>query len=592
MRKELKRPLFFSLVLIYPYFLQALDYEVKFVGIDDSDCLRAIKDASALITLQNRPPPSINGLRYRAESDLPVLEKTMRAFAYYDTEITYEIQTDKDPVQVIVYLRNEGPFKLRSYEIFHGERCDKEMDLAECCPFTPELLGLNIGEAAWSTRLVNAEFKLLAELSRCGYPLALIDKRRVEIDMDLKEVNADVCVQEGPFSTFGPSLLFGLSSVHPRFVERRIGWTEGDMYDSDIVLETQKRFMRTDLFSSVYISHGKELDEKDELPMQIRFTESKHKQLSLGGYYATADGFGATFAWINRNLRGMGETILIEGDISTRSKGGKVSYKKPDFLTNDQLFRALVYLNRERYHPYTAFIYGLGTYLDKTIDDFRFFTIGFEAAHYNVTHSATNGTYALIGLPVMMRYDRSNDPMDPTIGYTFVYQATPYQTVLHSAHRFIKQRLTTTFYIPLNKSKWVILALRAQFGSIAGAARKNIPLPVLFLGGSDDDLRGYRYLSVSPLNSKNQSLGGRSAIFASTEIRIRYKQFGFVPFADFGTVTSGELPTVDAKWFKSVGLGLRYYAFFGPLRLDVGFPLDKRDFDPVFRVYASVGQAF
>ena len=89
-------------------------------------------------------------------------------------------------------------------------------------------------------------------------------------------------------------------------------------------------------------------------------------------------------------------------------------------------------------------------------------------------------------------------------------------------------------------------------------------------------------------------LGGRSAVFASAEIRFKIKEkIGIVPFADFGTVTFSETPQFNAKWYKSIGLGLRYFAFFGPLRFDIGFPLDKRKkIDSNFQIYASVGQAF
>lgn len=579
-----------------PFFLSALTYQVKFVGIDNAECLRAIKDASSLVTLQDRPPPSLNGLRYRAESDMPAIEKTVRAFAYYDAEISYEIRSRPNsiqaPVQVIVTIRNQGPYKLASYSVFHETTCKEPLELSDCCPLTLDQLGLKLGKPAWSVNIVNAELQVLTQLAKCGYPLAFIDKRKVEVDSDQKEVNAAVCVQEGPYSKFGPSVLFGLKEVNPRFIERRIGWTEGETYNSELLAQTQKRFMKTDLFSSVYISHGSELDQVGELPMQIRFTESKHKQLSLGAYYATADGFGGSFAWVNRNLRGMGETLAIKGDASTRSRAGEMTYKKLDFLGPDQIYRATASLSRQRIHPYIALVYGLGNYFDKTIDDKRFFSIGVEAEHYKVTRSATNGTYALIGLPIIMRYDTSNDPLNPTIGYTLVLQEIPYQTIIHSSHRFIKQRFTSTFYIPLVPTRWAVLALRAQFGSIAGTKRKNVPLPLLFLGGTEDNLRGYRYMSVSPLNHNNQSLGGRSAIFTSAELRLRFGDFGVVPFADFGTVTSSELPELNAKWFKSVGLGARYFAFFGPLRLDVGFPLDRRKFDPLFRVYASVGQSF
>jgi translocation and assembly module TamA len=182
--------------------------------------------------------------------------------------------------------------------------------------------------------------------------------------------------------------------------------------------------------------------------------------------------------------------------------------------------------------------------------------------------------------------------MNPTSGYTLVYSVTPYQSLKHSDTHFAKQRLTATCYIPFFEKKWV-LALRTQIGSIAGAKRQEVPLPKLFLGGSENDLRGYHYQSVSPLEG-TKPLGGRSAIFATAEMRIRlFEKIGLVPFADFGTVSLSAAPSPSEKWFKSVGLGLRYFSFFGPLRLDIGFPLNRRGgIDSWCQIYASVGQTF
>ena len=44
--------------------------------------------------------------------------------------------------------------------------------------------------------------------------------------------------------------------------------------------------------------------------------------------------------------------------------------------------------------------------------------------------------------------------------------------------------------------------------------------------------------------------------------------------------------------FKSAGVGLRYASPVGPLRLDVGFPLDQRTTDPDYQVYFGFGTVF
>jgi translocation and assembly module TamA len=40
------------------------------------------------------------------------------------------------------------------------------------------------------------------------------------------------------------------------------------------------------------------------------------------------------------------------------------------------------------------------------------------------------------------------------------------------------------------------------------------------------------------------------------------------------------------------GVGVRYYAGFGPLRADIAVPLNKQTGDADFQIYISIGQAF
>ena len=62
-------------------------------------------------------------------------------------------------------------------------------------------------------------------------------------------------------------------------------------------------------------------------------------------------------------------------------------------------------------------------------------------------------------------------------------------------------------------------------------------------------------------------------------------------FFDAGNVWESR-ETVDSELFKSLGLGLRASTLAGPLRLDVAFPLDRRDGDDRFKVYFGFGHVF
>jgi len=46
------------------------------------------------------------------------------------------------------------------------------------------------------------------------------------------------------------------------------------------------------------------------------------------------------------------------------------------------------------------------------------------------------------------------------------------------------------------------------------------------------------------------------------------------------------------KWQFGAGIGARYYSSFGPIRVDVGTPLNPRTGDARIAVVVSLGQAF
>nr|NGX27662.1 Translocation and assembly module TamA [Chlamydiota bacterium] len=159
---------------------------------------------------------------------------------------------------------------------------------------------------------------------------------------------------------------------------------------------------------------------------------------------------------------------------------------------------------------------------------------------------------------------------------------------------YYSQVLTLSSYIPFWRNEFLILAQKLTIGTIFSNGIGAIPVPKRFFGGSEDNLRGYKYFTVSPLDEDDKPIGGRSAIYYSLEPRFRiWKPFGIVPFFDMGNVYLDQLPTFKGKWRKSVGIGLRYYSFFGPLRLDVAFPLNRREgIDPHWWIFVSLGQTF
>jgi translocation and assembly module TamA len=129
-------------------------------------------------------------------------------------------------------------------------------------------------------------------------------------------------------------------------------------------------------------------------------------------------------------------------------------------------------------------------------------------------------------------------------------------------------------------------------GSVSGAALAEIPAHRRFYSGGGGSVRGYSYQGVGPRDPNGNLTGGRSLLEASIELRFQVtEKLGLVPFVDAGSVSTGTVPGFSDVRIGA-GIGVRYLTPVGPLRVDVGFPLDRRPGENTIGVYAGVGQAF
>jgi translocation and assembly module TamA len=583
---------FFFLASVSLFAYEA-DYRVSFLGLEDREALKALRKTSDLVKLQDRPPASVNALRFRVESDIPKMIQLLHAYAYYDASISWEIE-EKNQVLVVYLFIHPGPkYLLATYDILSKD-CDKPLPVDTCDTITLENLGVNIGAPAYADQIIQSEKNLLELFSNCGYPLATIQNKEITADALEKTLNVKICVDSGPLCHFGPVTLIGLKDVERRYITRKIMWQEGDIYRSDLVDITQKRLIETDLFASVLITHGNKVDKEGQLPMKMRFSETKHRTIAIGGSYATLDGFGGSLTWTNRNFRKMGELLSADIWIAKVNSQGILTWSIPDFFKMDQNYVWQAQAVRENITVYLAQTYGLVNKIERKPNKRNYLSLGLKGEYISVNNSIRNGKFTLLGLPFFWKYTHVENILDPTFGYNLSYKSTAYQAISHKKVSYYKQTFWHSWYVPVLENRRIVFAFRIQLGSIFGAPLGKIPLSKLFFGGSEDDLRGYRFKTVSPLNRDGNPVGGRGSLYWTTEFRFRVtKSIGIVTFSDWGNVTRRPYPDVNGKWYKSVGAGLRYFTFFGPLRLDVGVPLNKRKgLDPNYRIYISVGQSF
>lgn len=566
---------------------ESLRYTVTFEGLKDPDALKAVRFSSQLTSLKHRPPSSINALQYRAESDIPSLIQTLHAYGYYEACVSVQLLHD-DPdaltYQVLVFITPGPQYTIEEYQLNFSEDVSAPWDALLPKPGTP----------ARSDTIVNTEMRLLQQLSQIGFPLATIANREVIVDGTTKGMRVLTSIDTGSKCLFGPLAITGLTGVKPLFIQRNLEWKVGDLYDSALVEKTQRSLLNSGLFSSVLVTHDPVLNVEHQMPMRIELTESLHKSINIGVSYQTVFGPGITFGWENKNVGGMGRHLSFQGDITRISHTGIGLYLHPDFIRPGQDYLWEGQAMHESLFSYSMRSYHLLNRIDRKIGKHLRIAGGILGERLYVTASPQNGNYWLLEVPLYVRYSTANDLLNPTKGFTIEWTATPSADLSMIRRPYLINQFSESTYHALDQKGAIVIAQQLTLGSIWSPSLHATPLSKRYFGGSEEDLRGYRYRTVSPLNHDGKPIGGRSAIYFTLETRFRVTQsIGLVPFLDIGHVERDTFPHLHGKWLKSTGLGLRYFSFMGPFRCDIAFPLDRRKkIDPVYRILVSIGQTF
>ena len=95
------------------------------------------------------------------------------------------------------------------------------------------------------------------------------------------------------------------------------------------------------------------------------------------------------------------------------------------------------------------------------------------------------------------------------------------------------------------------------------------------------------------LDPTGAPIGGNALVILNAELRAPVAGgLGVVGFLDTGNVFA-RTTTIDVGEFRSaVGSGVRYKSPFGPIRLDVGFKVNRQPGESLTAWFVSFGQAF
>lgn len=564
-------------------------YSVVFQGLDDLELVKLLEDVSDTVGLREKPPLSLGLLRSRVKRDIPRIVQALRSLGFFAAHAEPVIDGKEEPVGVTFRI-NTGPlYTLGSVDIqVKGDALMQEIKPPGALAF-----GLKSGDPARSKKILEAEKGIIRWYRVCGFPYAKTTSRKVLVHHAVKHVNVSFLIDPGPKAWFGKTTITGLESVDEAFIQDIIPWAEGAFYDADLISEGQKNLTGTGLFSIVRIMEGKSLDQKGSLPVTVAVTERKHRSIMAGVSYKTDEGPGVSASWEHRNLLHRGEQLGLIGELSSFTRSVKGVFRKPAFMRDDQTLRLSLRLADDRPDAYTSRNIKSSAIVDRAVTDSLIIGGGLSYKWAKIDQIGKEENYSLLSVPFHLDWNTSDDLLNPTLGGRLFLQLEPFFDMFGSDKGFGKGRLGLIRYMKALKKPSMVLAVRVALGLIEGAERDEIPADERFYAGGGGSIRGYAYQSVGPLSS-GVPIGGKALCEVSLESRVKLSEhLGLVAFLDGGGAFTDRILDSEEDFLWGAGIGFRYFTPIGPLRFDIGFPLDRREgIDDSYQIYVSLGQAF
>lgn len=537
-------------------------------------------------------------LRARLSEDAKLLQTIMESQGWYSTVIDAQIEqpaNDGEPVVARLRVTPGERYRIGSINVTAGPAPPPGM-VAENFP-------IEIGDPIVAGRIQAAEAILQIALPEHGYPFAEFGERDILLDPDTHLGDYLLPLDLGPRARFNGietngDLAFGVE--HLRTIAR---FERGEIYDSRMVDDLRQALIATGLFATVAVEPtrtGIPAGEGTEyVTMVVTQNAGPPRTLAASAGYGTGQGFLVQGSWTHRNFSPPEGALIAAAVAGTDEQGASITFRRSNAGRRDRTFQAIAEARRSGYDAFNALTARLAARLsyDSTPIWTKPFTWAAGAEILGTVEEAFDfdagerrqRKYLIGGISGEAGIDRSNSLLNPTRGFRANLIAQPEASLSDSVRPYFRSQLDASAYFPASDS--LVVAGRTRFGTTIGIERSDLAPSRRFYAGGGGSVRGFGYQQLGPADPEGNPVGGLSLFEAAGEVRYRFGDYGAAAFVDIGQVYSRRVP--DFSGLRAgVGIGARYYTNFGPIRVDLATPVDRRRGESRINVYVSIGQAF
>jgi translocation and assembly module TamA len=559
-----------------------LAYSVEFIGLPDEALEDRLAQLSPLAQNRKAGAETAAQLGRRVREDVAVALKLLRAEGYYRAQVAPRIEWSQAPDRPtdIFILVNPGP--------------QFTFDTINVPPEAQPWMELTPGAPATSAQILAAEERLRVLLPENGYPFAKIGTRDLVVDHEAATVRYALPIDLGPAARFGTLEVEAADTLSATHVLRLARFRSGQPYRQSRVEDLRQALVGTGLFAEVTVQTVADETDPSLAHIQVTGAAAKSRSISVSLGYGTGEGPRGDISWQHRNLLGGEERLTILGRVATDEQALKFDVQKANIGVRDRVLLGRLHFVREEPDAYSAYRATLGGSLERRTDQLWqkkwVYALGGELELSDFTAGPRLGTVFVAALPVSLRLDETDDLFNPSAGFRVSGALTPELAVENQARAYLRADLSASGYWPVGDR--FVFAGRLRSAVIWGASLQGVPTNRRLFAGGGGSIRGFGYQRVGPKGPDHEPTGGVSLTELSVETRFQVTpSWGAAAFVDAGTVRTVRTPSLNGMRFGA-GLGVRYFAPFGPVRIDVATPLDRKRGENWLGVYVSVGQAF
>lgn len=578
---------------------EARRYAYRIEGLEEVEGAEALIDSfgeQSVLAQNEDDAANAAQIDRRAREDAELLTSLLHSQGYYDAEVETDIRLDGERIAVALEAAPGPRFTFVSVELPGLEAAgDKAATLRES-------FAVEAGDPVVAEEVIAANVALKVALGDEGFALAEVGEQDIVLDHESRTARLVLPVTTGPAARFGDIQVTGEPPFSARHVGRIARFRKGDMYERSEVDDLRRALVATGLVATVETKivprNGGEV-----VDVAVHLEPAPYRTIAGELGYGTGEGVRLEASWQHRNFFNPEGALTLRGVAGTQEQVAAVTLRRNNFKRRDQVLTAQIsasHVDRDAFAAKTVLL-SAGLERQSNFIWHKKWTWSFggellatdERDTIEATGEKRRRTFFIAAAPVSLGYDGSDDLLNPTRGFRLGGRVSPELSFHGGTFGYGRAQFDASAYRRASDS--VVLAGRIRLGTILGADRDDIAPSRRFYAGGGGSVRGYGYQRLGPRDIDGDPIGGRSLAEFALEARIRLKAFGgnlgIVPFIDGGTLSTKSAPDAG-NWQFGAGVGLRYYSSFGPIRVDVGTPLNPQSDDGPVAVVVSLGQAF